>query len=168
MYCPRCSRPNPPDADKCECGQATHYLRERVFIGRQFIFAQADEAHPIALKVDDAVQTFHAPAILSRHQHAVGFGDRPLPATPSVRDAWVNPQARQQLTLAPLPDQNKLPLPSLQLLTVVTDCKIYKPGGEACVFIIAPDAAGKAVALEIKLAGQKVYEAQIMLDADGL
>ncbi len=168
MYCPKCSRPNPPDADKCKCGQATHHFRERVFIGRQFIFVQADQAHPIALKVDDAVQTFHAPAILSRHQHAVGFGDEPLEDKPSVRDVQVSPQARKRSYIAPLPDQNKLPLPSLDLLTVITDCKIYKPGGEACVFIIAPDAAGNVVSLEIKLAGIKVYEAQIMLDADGL
>src|SRR5512136_2713419 len=116
MYCPRCSRPNPPDADKCECGQATHYFRERVFIWRQFIFVQADQAHPIALKVDDAVQTFHAPAILSRYQHAVSFGDELPEVKPSVRDARVSPQARKRLTIAPLPDQNKLPLPSLNLL----------------------------------------------------
>ena len=155
MYCPKCSRPNPADADKCKCGQATRHFRERVFIGRQCIFVQADEAHPVALKVDDAVQTFRTPAILTRHQHAVSFGDE-------------LPTGKRQNKIAPLPDQPRLPFPSLKLLTVITDRKIYKPGDEACVFMVAPDAAGDVVALEIKLAGQQVYEAQIRLNADGL
>jgi hypothetical protein len=154
MYCPRCSRSNPADADKCQCGQETRYFRERVFIGRQFIFVQADDAHPVALKVDGAVQTFRTSAILSRHQHAVSLGDEA-------------PRSKKQ-QVAPLPDQPRLAPPSLQLLTVVTDRKIYKPGGEACVFIAAPDAANSIATLEIKLAGQKVFEAQVMLSADGL
>ncbi len=155
MYCPRCSRSNPADADKCTCGQETRYFRERVFIGRQFIFVRADKAHPIALKVDDAVQAFRSPAILSRHQHAVSLGDE-------------SPRRKKQSKIAPLPDQPRLPHPALQLLTVITDRKIFKPGDEACVFVIAPDAAGNVVALEVKLAGQKVYEAQVMLNTDGL
>ena len=130
MYCPRCSHPNRADAEKCDqCGQDMRDFRERVFIGKQFIFVQADDKHPIALKVDDAVQTYHAPAILSRHQHAVSFGDE------AARGK------KKRKSLAPLPDQNKLPRSSLNLLTVVTDRKIYKPGDEACVFIVAPDAA---------------------------
>ena len=91
MYCPKCSRPNPPDADQCQCGQETGYFRERVFIGRQFIFVRADEAHPIALKVDDAVQAFRSPAILSRHQHAVSLGDE-------------SPRSKKHNKIAPLPD----------------------------------------------------------------
>jgi hypothetical protein len=155
MYCPRCQHSNPADAEKCNrCGQDTRYFRAHVFIGNQFIFAQADEQHPIALKVDDAIQTLRAPAILARHQHAVSFGDEPVKSK------------KKQDTLAPLPDQSKLPLPSLNLLTVVTDRKIYKPGHEACVFIVAPDSASAHV--EIKLAGQKVYEADVPLNLDGL
>jgi hypothetical protein len=156
MYCPNCSHPNPADAHECgECGQDIRYLRERVFIGQQFVFAQAEEARPVALQVDGEVQTFLAPVILSRHQHAVSWGDEP-------------PQGKRQNRIAPLPDQPRLPLPSLQLITVITDRKIYKPGGEACVFIVAPDAARGSARLEIKLAGQKVYEVQGMLNADGL
>ena len=98
MYCPRCSRPNRADAEKCDqCGQDLHDFRARVFIGNQFIFVQADDKHPVALRVDDAVQTYHAPAILSRHQHAVSFGDQAAAGK------------KKHESLAPLPDQNKLP-----------------------------------------------------------
>src|SRR5512136_1024345 len=78
MYCPTCSHPNAADADECRlCRTNTRYFRERVFIGGQFICVQADKKHPIALKVDGSVQTYHAPAVISRHQHAVSFGDEP-------------------------------------------------------------------------------------------
>jgi hypothetical protein len=155
MYCPACSHPNAADADECAlCHANTRTFRERVFIGGQFIFVQADKAHPIALKVDGSVQTYHAPAAISRHQHAVSFGDEP------PKD-----QGRR---IAPLPDQPQLAHPSLDLLTVVADRKIYKPGDVASLFVVAPDAAGRDAALEIQLAGQKVYEAQVALSQDGL
>ncbi len=151
MYCPQCFSPNPIDAEQCvKCQHDVGALRERVFKGAQFVFAQADESHPIALKVDDAMQTFRAPTIISSHQHAVGFGVVP---------------ARNQ---AGFGDQPRLPAPSLKLLTVVTDRKIYKPGADAAVFIVAPDAGGREAALEIKLAGQKIYEAKVPLTRDGL
>ncbi len=61
MYCPKCHHPNPADAEKCtKCKHETSYFRERVFIGRQFIFVQATEKQPIALKVDNTVQMFSA------------------------------------------------------------------------------------------------------------
>ncbi len=156
MYCPQCHHPNPADAQKCvKCKHTIDYLRERVFIGRQFIFVQADQAHPVALQVDQALQTFSAPAILSRHQHAVAFGE-------------ASPRDKSRLRQWPLSDQPRLSPPSLQLLTVITDRKIYKPATEAAVFIVAPDAAQSNAALEIHLAGQKVYEAQVALNQDGL
>jgi hypothetical protein len=56
------------------------------------------------------------------------------------------------------------------LLTVITDRKIYKPGpgAEAGIFIIAPDLSNGEVGLEIKLGGQKVYEAKVALNPAGL
>jgi hypothetical protein len=156
MYCPTCSHPNAADADECAlCHADTRHFRERVFIGRQFIFAQADKAHPIALRIDGLVQTYHAPAVISRHQHAIGFGDEP-------------PRDQERSQVAPLPDQPQLAHPPLSLLTIVADRKIYKPGDAASVFVVAPDAAGRDAALEIQLAGQKVYEAQVALNQDGL
>jgi hypothetical protein len=132
-----------------------------VFIGQQFIFVRADETHPVALKVDGEIQTYHAPAALSRHRHAVSFGDVPLESSEIEklrRDAWTGP----------LPDQPRLPHPTLNLLTVVTDRKIYQPSTDANLFVVAPDAAGGEAALEIQVAGQKVYEAQVPLNRDGL
>ncbi len=173
MFCPRCSHSNLVNAERCaECGQGTAYFRERVFIGRQFIFVRADEQHPVALEVDGNVQTCRAPAILSRHQHSVSFGDAPLKDSEIKklrRDARSGPAAKRRLLQAwPLPDQPRLPPPILSLLTVVTDRKIYQPNTDATLFIVAPDAAGSEAALEIQIAGQKVYEAQVTLNRDGL
>ena len=44
----------------------------------------------------------------------------------------------------------------------------HRPGDDASLFIIAPDAANEEVAVEIKLSGQKVYEAKVPLNRDGL
>jgi hypothetical protein len=173
MFCPRCAHPNRADADTCvKCQQDTGYFGERVFIGRQFIFVQADERHPVALQVDDTVHTYYSSTILSRHQHAISFGDKPIKdkeARTLMPELVLDPTARKELQSAwPLPDQPQLPHPSLELLTVVTDRKIYQPDAEATLFIVAPDAGESAAALEIQFAGQKVYEAQVLLNRDGL
>jgi hypothetical protein len=149
MYCPKCLEPNVINADQCAACQAPlDYLHDRLFIGQQFIFVQADEQHPVALKVDEDIQTYHAPAILSRHRHTAGLGK-----TDSGQD-------EAELPLLSAPD--------LKLLTVITDRKIYQPGTEAGIFIVASDAPEQEVALEIKMAGQKVYEAKVPLNQEGL
>ncbi len=156
MFCPNCHYPNPADATQCaKCNQSTDYSREHLYFSDTFVFVRAADAHPIAIKVDDAIQTYRAPAILSRHRHAVNFGDEA-------------PTGKKKDEIAPLPDQPKLSAPSLKLLTVITDRKIYKPGAEAGIFIVAPDAPEKEASLEIKLGGQKVYEAKAPLNRDGL
>jgi hypothetical protein len=58
--------------------------------------------------------------------------------------------------------------PQLDLFTVVTDRKIYRPDDKIVLFAVAPDLAGMAVDLEIRFQGQKVYEAQLELNDDGL
>lgn len=172
MYCPNCSQPNPADADACtNCQQETGYFRERVFIGRQFVFVQADEQHPIALNVDNSVQSYRAPAVLSLHRHAISFGDEASTGTeesPGIIERVLGTRRRPQQNIWPLSDQPKLPAPALKQHALVTDRKIYKPNTEASLFVVAPDAAGKEVSLEVKLAGQKVYEAKVALNEDGL
>lgn len=177
MFCPKCAHPNPAEAEACvNCQQNTSYFRERVFIGRQFIFVQADDTYPVALAVDGEVQTYQAPTILSRHQHSVSFGDV-LPTDKrrdqgrrflSQRLRALNILDPKQTSTWPLPDQHQLPAPSLEFLTVVTDRKIYPPDGEVALFIVAPDAPGSEVSLEIQLAGHKVYETEILLNQNGL
>ncbi len=168
MFCPSCHHANSADADECaKCKQDVHYFRERVFVGRQFIFTQADADHPIALKVDDAIHTYRAPAILSRHRHAIGFGDAPA-ESPSAQGRVRPPRQAQPAQRWPLPDQPQLPAPSLKLLAAVTDRKVYRPSTDALLFIVAPDAAGREAAIEVQLAGQKVYEAAATLNQDGL
>jgi hypothetical protein len=149
MFCPKCSHANTTNAAQCvQCQTNIEYLRERVFIGAQFIFARADDAHPIALQVDDVMQTYHAPMILSRHQHNIAFGDE---------------YPKGKATFTPLPIQAKLTPPILTLFTVVTDRKIYKPDADATVFIVAPAAGNGEVSLEIQLSNQKVYETKVPL-----
>ncbi|MCI0564754.1 MAG: hypothetical protein MN733_40320, partial [Nitrososphaera sp.] len=138
MYCPKCTHPNPADAQTCvHCQQDTSYLRERLFIGQQFLFVQADNEHPLSLKVNDTVQTYQTATILSRHQYAVSFGDE-LAEEGKQRQPWRFFARQHQVW--PLPDLPQLPGPSLKLLTVVTDRKIYRPDTEATLFIVAPDA----------------------------
>jgi hypothetical protein len=41
MYCPKCHQANPADATNCvACGEDTDYVRDRLFIGREFIFVR--------------------------------------------------------------------------------------------------------------------------------
>jgi len=171
MFCPHCHHANSADAEKCaNCQHDTAFFRDRVYVGRQFIFVQADEAQPMALMVDGAIQTYRAAAILSRHRHAIRFGDdesgQPEAPEASLRRPGRQPFAERRAF--PLPDQPRLPSPSLKLNAVVTDRKIYKPGSDVSVFVVAPDAANREASIEIRLAGQKVYEAKAMLNRDGL
>jgi hypothetical protein len=172
MFCPSCSRPNPANAGTCvKCGQDTSYFRQRVFIGRQFVFVKADEQHPVALKVDDVLQTCQTPTIISRHRHAVSFGDEPLTGGQGDQGRSLLPRRRRASdkgNVWPLPDHPQLPPPSLNLVTVVSDRKIYQPDTRASLFVVAPDAAESEAALEIQLAGHKVFEAKVPLNRDGL
>jgi hypothetical protein len=170
MYCPNCGQANTADAQNCaHCRQAVGELRQRLFVGQQFIFVQADAQHPLALKLDEAVQTYRTPTILSRHRHAVSFGDeQQAPRRSKSWRPWRKSTSANQPFVAPLPDQPRLPHPSLKLLAIVADRQIYRPETEATLFIVAPDAANTEASLEIKLAGQKVYEAKAALNRNGL
>jgi hypothetical protein len=169
MFCPNCSQPNPADAAACShCQQDTSTFRQRLFIGQQFIFVQADDQHPVAIKVDGDVRTFQAPAILSRHRHSISFGDEASPPAGAGSLSRLLSRKQPEPTLRPLPDCSQFPSPTLKLVTVVSDRKIYQPNNEATLFIVAPDAAGQEIDLAVQLAGQKVFEAKVTLNQDGL
>lgn len=168
MFCPHCGRANPAEASQCtHCHQETGYIRDRLFLGNQFIFVTADEQHPVTLEVDKQQQTYRAPAILSRHQHSIAFGDLP-PLKNQPERRWRPGRSEPTDNVWPIPDQTRLSPPRLRLITVVTDRKIYKPDNEAVIFIVVPDAANDKVRLEVKRSGQKVYETDVTLNRDGL
>ncbi len=162
MYCPNCHHPNPADANECiKCQHPTAYFRDHIYFGDPFVFLRAEESHPVALKVDETVQTYRTPTIFSRYQHAIEYGDGE-PAS------GASEASKEKDRAFPLPPQPRLPIPTLKLLTVITDRKIYKPGAEAGIFIVAPDLPNGEVGLEIKLGRQKVYEAKVALNQAGL
>ncbi len=167
MFCANCLHPNPPEVERCaQCHQEMDDLRQRLFIGQQFVFIRADAQHPLALKVDEAVQVYRTATLLSRHRHTIGFGE----TTSETQESRRGQSRSKQKPVWPLADLSPLPQPSLQLLTIVTDRQIYQPNTEATLFVVAPAsrAANTEANLEIKLAGQKVYEAKVALNQTGL
>jgi hypothetical protein len=169
MFCPKCLHANPVNSKACV--QCEHYigsLREQLFIGQQFVFIAATEKRPLAVQVDGQTQSYRSATILSRHRHDIAFGDENAEAESRGLLASLLPEALRSGSQWPLSDRPRLAPPNLQLLTVVTDRKIYKPATEATLFILAPDAAGENAAVEVNLAGQKVYEAKVALNSDGL
>lgn len=192
MYCPKCSHSNPSNAPQCmQCGRDTSYVRDRLFIGHQFIFVAADNEHPLTLKVDDELETHRSRAILSRHAHTVSFGDEaPLPDKTAeqlreelyrlYRRPWSDKLTREAIDRlskelqerdhrnTPLPNQYQLDSPALHLCAAVTDRKIYRPGEDVALFLVAPQHGGEEAAIEIQLAGNKIYEAKIPLNEAGL
>jgi hypothetical protein len=133
--------------------------RERVALGDQFVFVDASARRPVALSVDGAEpQVFTQPAIISRHQHGIGFGETYMPLT-----------RRGRQRPGPDIDLPRLPAPGGPDLTaVITERKIYRPKEEAHVFIVAPDAPGAEVEMEVQLAGQQITKEQVTLDDAGL
>lgn len=143
MICPQCQHDNPGDASRCRnCKADLKDARDRIVVGQQFIFLDAATGHPVAAQIDGDVRRCESPAIFSRHLHAVAFGQE-----------WTAP---------------RLTPPTLDLFTVVTDRKIYRPQDEVTVFVVGLNAPGAQTELEIALAGQRVYGATVALDDSGL
>lgn len=158
MYCPNCLTPNRPDATECaDCQTGMDGLRERVAIGNQFVFVDASARRPIALSLDGAKpQVFTQPTLISRHRHGIGLGETP------VRDQKRRPsKPAVELPCLPPPD-------GPNLTAVITERKIYRPKEEAHIFVVAPDAAGEEVEIEVQLAGQQITKERVTLDDAGL
>lgn len=158
MKCPYCRTPNAPRFERCaSCGRDAAYLQDCIFIGRQFAFFEADAERPIVVDVDGEERAFTAPAIVSRHRHALEFA-----AAPSGRHA-----ARDFLDGQPA-RLKRAALPPLDLLSVTTDRKIYEPAGEANVFLVALHAPGGEADVVVNRLGQRVQSMRLRLDEAGL
>jgi hypothetical protein len=161
MFCPSCHVVNEPrELQACpECGADLRGLRDRVALGGQFVFADASARRPVALSLDgEEPGTVAEPTIVSRHRHGVGFGE----LHPRFR-------GRDQDPAQPGVDLPRLPPPEgPELTAAVTERKIYRPKEQAHIFIIAPDAHGGEVEMEVQLAGQQITKERVVLDDAGL
>jgi hypothetical protein len=160
MFCPSCLLPNVPGVNACQhCQADLSGQRERVSVGAQFVFADASLRRPVALSLDrEEPQVFTQPTLVSRHEHDVGFGETRF-----------RPTKRRQKPSPPSVDLPRLPTPDGPDLTaVITERRIYRPKEEAHIFIVAPDAAGEDVEMEVQLAGQQITKERVTLDEAGL
>ena len=161
MYCPICHQPNAPNTEHCrECQAEMAYVEDRVYVGEQFLFLDADAEVPLAVTVDGEPQTFLRPTLLSRHRHHLGFGEMDLGPAPF--------RMRRQMTHWPRADLPRLDVPAVAPLAVITERKIYRPDDEVRFFIVAPDLVGGQVSLEVQLAGERIFQQDVSLDAAGL
>ena len=162
MYCPICHRPNVPGAERCrDCQADMAYVdqEERVYAGEQFLFLDADAGSPLAVAVDGEPQTFLRPTLFSRHRHRLGFGE--------MESGLFRP-SRINTVMWPRADLSRLKVPAVAPLAVVTERKIYRPDDEVHFFVVAPDLAGGQVSLEVQLAGERIFQQDVSLDAAGL
>jgi hypothetical protein len=160
MYCPSCLYPNPPGAEVCQqCEAGLGAQRERVAVGAQFLFAEASARRPVALSLDGGEpQILSQATVISRHRHDVGLGE-----------SYVRPSRRDQERPEPKIELRRLLAPDGPDLTaVITERKIYRPKEEAHIFIVAPDAPGGEVEMEVQLAGQQISKERVRLDEAGL
>lgn len=158
MKCAYCRAPNAPRFERCAaCGRDAGYLQDRIYVGRQFAFLEADAERPIVVDVDGEERAFAEPAILSRHLHRIEF-----------RGAPSGKSAAQEFIAGEPGRLNRVPLPPLDLLSVTTDRRIYEPGGEAHVFVVALNAPGGEADVVVNRMGQRVQSMRLRLDEAGL
>jgi hypothetical protein len=161
MFCPSCRVPVEPHVrQECPYCQADMKgLRERLAVGAQFVFADASLNRPIAISLDgEEPQVFTQPTIISRHRHGLGLGE-----------AHTRFDRRRRTPDEPGVDLPRLPVPvGPDLTAVITERKIYRPKDEAHIFVIAPDASGEEIEMEVQLAGQQVTKDRLTLDEVGL
>ena len=160
MFCPKCLFPNPEGADLCVvCNADVIGGRERLSVGGQFVFADASQRKSVALSLDGAdAQLLTQPTIISRYVHGIGFGN-----------AWIQPSKFRKEEYKPDVELPRFSSPAGPDLTaVITDRKIYRPKDQATISIIAPDAPGAEVEMEVQMAGQQITKDHVTLDQAGL
>ncbi len=165
MFCPTCHEPNPVGGETCDACDTRLPERQRVYIGKQFILLNANENHPIAVRLDAGPpMTVTKPTIISRHCHAAAFGDTQGEINRG-RGTW---RRLRPVYHFPLPDLPRLDAPRLDLTAVVTERRVYRPKDEAHIFIVAPDYASGEVELEVRLADQQILRERLTLNPAGL
>ncbi|MEK7865211.1 MAG: hypothetical protein AAB434_00915 [Planctomycetota bacterium] len=161
MKCPSCGIPNAHAAKSCAgCKADIAYVGQRTYAGEQFVFVEADPQHPIVVDAAEGDQTTHGirvtePRIFSRHEWSVVLAG----AMPPDAASWAQADTMHLSSLA---------RHRLNLFTIVTDRKIYAPGGEAQVFVVALGHGGGEVEVEVKLSGQRIAQQKHRLDETGL
>jgi hypothetical protein len=177
MKCPYCGHINEWSEDQClMCRRDIAYLRDRTFLGQQFVFFEASEEQPILVRLipvgasegDD--HRFTRPTIISRHEHGVRLERRPSRKVPEPEQEDL-PQLSFPWSYRHFDEPFELPVlnfPRLHLVAVATDRRVYRPGDEVHLFVAAPGAAGQEAELGIELAGQSTHQARIRLNQAGL
>jgi hypothetical protein len=160
---------------KCAGGDIA-YLRDRTFLGHQFIFFEASEEQPILVRLvpvgasegDD--HRFARPAIISRHEYGVKLERRPSRKVPEPgQEDQLQPSFPWSYRHFDEPfELPALNFPRLHLVAVVTDRQVYRPEDEVHIFVAAPGAAGQQAELGIELANQSIRQARVRLNQAGL
>lgn len=170
MKCPFCGATLVGKGASCSrCLADIAYIQERVYPGRQFLFVDATPIQPIAVDLiargenGPTTHRFSEPAILSRHDYAIRLG----PLAPAILAEPWGKTIGSEIETAP-EELPRLDLPTLDLVTVITDRKIYRPEDEVAIVSICPGCAGQEAEIEVKLSGQRVYQVPITLDNAGL
>lgn len=175
MKCPYCGHPNNLVVDVCaQCKAHVGYLRNRVYLGQQFAFFEASAEQPIVVDLTQAdpggegnEHCFTGPTIVSRHAYAIKC-DKVPPPEPDRRSGWPSGRRARAEGIGLPETLSAIRFPALDLVTVVTERKIYRPQDEVHLFVVGLTAPGEAAELEIQLAGQRVYQARIRLNDAGL
>lgn len=160
MKCLSCGDPSLPDAGACaRCGatpEGSRELLDRVRAGQQFAFFRASADRPLFVGIDGESRCLKGPTIVSLHEHSIEF------AAHGPRFRGLHQQEWEPVHF------EKLELPTLKLVALVTDRKIYHPRDQAQVFMAAPNWPGEDVELEVRKFDQRVQQMRFTLDDAGL
>ena len=132
MKCPYCGHVNDWNQLDCQgCGAGIAHVRNRVGIGHQFGFFDAAPEAPILVGLtpvgaaERQEQRLTQPTIVSRHAYRIDLGQAP-PGEPGPGEQPA--LSRWGLGYSAPGRLAALDFPTLELLAVVTDRQVYRPG----------------------------------------
>lgn len=177
MKCPYCGHVNEWSEDQClMCRRDIAYLRDRTFLGQQFVFFEASEEQSVLVRLipvgasEGGDHRFARPTIISRHEYGVKLERRPSRKVPEPEpDDQPQPSVPWSYRHVDKPfELPALDFPRLHLVAVATDRQVYRPGDEVHIFVAAPDAAGQEAELGVELASQSIRQTRVRLNQAGL